>query len=296
MPASPPWFLRLALKPVLSSGLPLSFKRRWVDRSARWLRAPPDCRFESMRLAGLPTLRIVPANALNQRSVLYVHGGGHVLGGLDSHRRLAAHIAVATRSRVWLPQYRLAPEHPQPAALKDGLAAYAELLEAGRDPEQLVLAGDASGAGLVLSMAVAIRDADWPPPAALVLISPWVDLTLNSPTLHSHARRDALLSPAWLQYCASAYRGSAAPGDPACSPLFADLRDLPPVLVQVGSEEILLSDAERLAMQVEAVAGSFELQRYDGLWHGFHHLAGRLPAADAALAGIGAFVDSKLAP
>jgi acetyl esterase/lipase len=287
------WFVRLCIAPALSAGVPVAFQRRWGSFVALFLPGASGTRAEAMELAGVPTLRIDTVGAQRQRSIVFLHGGGYVMGGAGSHRKLAAHIGKAARARVWLPEYRLAPEHSQPAALKDALAVYAALLEEGQDPAQLALVGDSAGGGLALATALAARDAGLPLPGALVLLSPWVDLGLGGPSIATHSRRDPMVKASWLQACAKAYRGVASDRDAACSPLFANLHGLPPMLIQVGTEEILLSDAERLAEKARAAGVRAELQRHDGLWHVFQLHAGMLREADAAVAAIGAFVEAE---
>jgi acetyl esterase/lipase len=244
-------------------------------------------------LGNVPGLRVTPANARADRAVLYFHGGGYVIGGPRSHGKLAAQIAHAARSEVWLVDYRLAPEHPHPAAFEDALSAY-RWLSQQESARRIVLAGDSAGAGLALALAVSIRDLKLPPPSAMVLISPWTDLTLSGESQRTHRDRDPMLRRAWLAACAAHYAGALPLESAALSPLFADLSHLPPMLIQVGSEEILLSDSERLAERAELAGVSVRLSRCEGMWHDFQVHAGMLAEADRALAEIGAFLDVYL--
>jgi len=245
-------------------------------------------------LGNVPGLRVTPVNAQAGRVVLYFHGGGYVIGGPRSHGKLAAQIAHAARSETWLVDYRLAPEHPHPAALEDALGAYrwsSQQDGIGR----IVLAGDSAGAGLALAVAVSIRDLKLPPPLAMVLISPWTDLTLSGDSQRTHRDRDPMLRRAWLAACAAHYAADLPLESAALSPLFARLGHLAPMLIQVGSEEILLSDSERLAERANQAGVCVRLSRYEGMWHDFQVHAGMLPEADQALAEIGAFIDRCLA-
>ena len=287
--------VRGLLKPVLSPRVPVRWQRRLGSLIGLSLRGPAGAVYRERRWAGVPVLDIAPAVGTPTLGVLFLHGGGYVMGGFGSHRKLAATIGEAAGARVWLPEYRLAPEHPHPAALTDALAVYAELLEQGQPADRLVIAGDSAGGGLSLTLAGAIRDAGLPMPAALVLISPWTDLSLSGPSIASHARRDPMVSPAWLRACSEAYRAGTAKTDTACSPLFANLTGLPPVLIQVGSEEILLSDALRLRDRLRLTGGDCELRQFAGLWHVFQLHYGWLDAADEAVEQIGQFIKNKTA-
>ena len=241
-------------------------------------------------MGSVPGMCVRPANVRDGRAILYFHGGGYVIGGPRSHGKLAAQIAHAARSEVWFVDYRLAPEHPHPAALEDALAAF-RWLSQQEDAKRIVFAGDSAGAGLAVAAAVAIRELKLPPPAALVLISPWTDLTSSGDSIRTHCDRDPMLRRSWLAACAAHYAGALPLDGPALSPLFADLSGLAPTLIQVGSEEILLSDSERLAARARHAGVSVRLSRFEGMWHDFQVHAGVLVEADQALAEIGTFVD-----
>lgn len=290
------WFVRGCVKPVLSPSFSARAQRRWGRFIGRFLLGTRGTARNRHRIAGVPAILFSPTAQRPASTVLYLHGGGYVMGGEGSHGKLMARFAKAAQAQVWLPDYRLAPEHPFPAALRDALAVYAALLEQGHAPSQIALAGDSAGGGLAVATAVAIRDSGLPLPASLVLLSPWVDLSLAGASLQTHVERDCLVHPQWLQACATAYRGARPANDPGCSPLFADLRGLPPMLIQVGSEEVLLSDAERLADTATAAGVQVQLQQFDGLWHVFQLHAGVLRESDAAIAQIGHFIRQTTGP
>ena len=287
------WQIRLALRPMLAPWVPIALQRAWANIAAATTRAPPGCSAVSAMLGNVSGLRVTPADTRPDRVVLYFHGGGYVIGGPRSHGKFAAQIAHAARSEVWLADYRLAPEHPHPAALEDAVAAYCWLSQQG-GIKRIVLAGDSAGAGLAIASAIAIRDLKLPPPAAMVLISPWTDLTLSGESQRTHRDRDPMLRRAWLVACAAHYAGEVPLESAALSPLFADLTHLAPMLIQVGSEEILLSDSERLADRAKQAGVSVRLSRFEGMWHDFQVHAGMLAEADQAWVEIGAFVDEWL--
>jgi acetyl esterase/lipase len=238
---------------------------------------------------GVPAIQIIQKPVIAGRVILYLHGGGYVFGGAGSHGNAVAHLGQAAGATVFLPLYRLAPENPYPAALEDAMAAYRWLLEYGISPRRIGVAGDSAGAGLAVATLVAIRDAGLPMPGAAALLSPLVDLTMSGDSMISRAKHDAMLSPAYIRFCAQAYC-AGRPGDhPGCSPLFANLRGLPPLLIQTGSEEILYSDSERLAERARLAQVDVTFVCYQGLGHVFQLFVGWLRESDTAIAEIGTF-------
>lgn len=219
--------------------------------------------------------------------MLYLHGGGYTVGSLRTHRALAAHLSRATAAPVFLLAYRLAPEHPYPAALMDALAAYRTLQQAGYPPERIVLAGDSAGAGLAVATALALRDEDKPLPAALALLSPWLDLTLSGESMAGNASRDAMLHPAWPAVAAYEYRAGREATTPGISPLYAELTGLPPTEIQGAENDLVVSDADRFVERAQAAGVPVSFRCYPDLWHCFQLQAGLLREADAALADLG---------
>lgn len=285
---------RLLLKPSLSPSRPVWLQRRCLAAATLIALPPRGCKKSTSNVAGIPVTRIHPEIALAGRKLLYLHGGAYAAGGAATHANLAARIGRAAAASVWLPEYRLAPEHRYPAALDDTLTVYRALLETGQDPRRLTLVGDSAGGGLALTAAVAIRDAGLPMPAALVLLSPWVDFRLEGRSISSHAACDPVLDPAWLAWAAKAYLGPDAAAHVRCSPLHADLTGLPPMLIHVGAEEILLSDAQRLASRARAACVPVEYRCFDRAWHVFQFHAGMLPEADRSIAEIAAFIHKSI--
>ncbi|MFF6823091.1 alpha/beta hydrolase fold domain-containing protein [Streptomyces longwoodensis] len=244
-------------------------------------------------LGGRPALELDPADASSRGRMLYLHGGGYVVGSPDTHAGLVGELARRAGLRAVSVDYRTAPEHPFPAAVDDGLAAYRELL-ADTDPRDLVLAGDSAGGGLSIATLLAARDAGLPQPAAVVLFSPWVDLTLTGGSIRAKEDADPLFVEADLRDYADLYLGTTDPAHPLASPLFADLAGLPPLLVQVGANEVLLDDAVRLAGRAGADDVEVTLEVGQGLPHVFQHHYGRLDEADAALERAAHFLRTHL--
>ncbi|MFK4116981.1 MULTISPECIES: alpha/beta hydrolase [Streptomyces] len=244
-------------------------------------------------LGGRPALELDPADASGRGRMLYLHGGGYVVGSPDTHAGLVGELARRAGLRAVSVDYRTAPEHPFPAAVDDGLAAYRELL-ADTDPRDLVLAGDSAGGGLSIATLLAARDTGLPQPAAVVLFSPWVDLTLTGGSIRAKKDADPLFVEADLRDYADLYLGTTDPAHPLASPLFADLAGLPPLLVQVGANEVLLDDAVRLAGRAGADDVEVTLEVGPGLPHVFQHHYGRLDEADAALDRAARFLRTHL--
>jgi monoterpene epsilon-lactone hydrolase len=228
--------------------------------------------------------------------VLYMHGGGYVIGSPRSHRHLAADIAVAAGTRAFTLDYRLAPEHPFPAALDDAVAAYRWLVESqGAQPGRIVLAGDSAGGGLVLTTLVALRDAGLPLPAAGVCISPWTDLSCSLPSCDPQLPSyDPLIDHAVLRAMAHAYMGRRSLRNPRVSPLFADLRGLPPLLVQVAGGEALVDDARQLAIAASEAGVHTTLEVWPRMVHVWHWYARMLDEGQQAIERIAEFMQGAL--
>src|SRR5262245_57487061 len=230
-----------------TASMTIEERRAQYDKAERVFATPSDVAIERVTAPVQPAEWLTPPGARPSAVVLYLHGGGYVIGSPRSHRHLAAAIARASAARALLLDYRLAPEQPFPAALDDALAAYEWLLAHGIASRHLVIAGDSAGGGLTVATLLALRDRGRPLPAAGVCISPWVDLTCSGASYASKAAVDPIVTRDSVDMMAKAYAGTGEPKAPLLSPLFADLRGLPPLLVQVGSDEVLLDDALGLA-------------------------------------------------
>ncbi|MFE2277988.1 alpha/beta hydrolase [Streptomyces sp. NPDC059454] len=256
--------------------------------------APEDVVTRRTVLGGRPTLELEPTEASGRGRLLYLHGGGYVVGSPDTHAGLVGELARRAGLRALSVDYRLAPEHPFPAAVDDGLAAYRELLAAGTDPRDLVMAGDSAGGGLTLATLLAAREAGLPQPAAVVVFSPWTDLTLSGESIRSKEDADPIFTEADIRAYADLYVGTGDRTHPLASPVLADLTGLPPLLVQVGANEVLLDDAVRLAARAGAADVEVTLEIGPGLPHVFQHHYGRLDEADAALDRAARFLTAHL--
>ena len=210
-------------------------------------RVARDVTCEGFRIGDIGAEWIVPPEAASDRVILYLHGGGYVMGSIATHRATVARIARAAKARALALEYRLAPEHQFPAAVDDALAAYKWLLAQGYKPGKIVIAGDSAGGGLTLATLLAIRDAKSPMAAAGVAISPWADLEGTGDSHKTRAHRDPMVGSANLGPMAKHYIGNQDPKHPLASPIHADYRGLPPLLIQVGDAETLLDDSNRVA-------------------------------------------------
>jgi epsilon-lactone hydrolase len=226
--------------------------------------------------------------------LLFFHGGGYCSGSIVSHRGMVTKAGRAAQARTLAVGYRLAPEHPFPAAIEDARSAYRFLLDQGVAPSKIAIGGDSAGGGLTLALMTSVRDAREPLPACAWLVSPWVDLRMTGASLAEKAAIDPLISKPYLEELASAYLAGADPANPLVSPLNADLAGLPPLLVQAGSAETLLDDAVRIARRAGAVDVRVNLEIWPHMIHAWHLWAAQLEAGRRAIASAGAFIRAHL--
>jgi epsilon-lactone hydrolase len=226
-------------------------------------------------------------------AVLYLFGGGYVLGSPQSRRKTAGHIAAATGSRVLAPSYRLAPEHPFPAAVDDAVAAFRWLLTQGADPAASVVMGDSSGGGLALAVLLALRESGRPMAAGCLALSPWADLTCSGASMNSRSSTDIMVTREGLLEMAGWYLAGHDPGDPLASPVYGDFASLPPLLALAGGDEVLLNDAARLVTAAGSGGADASLFVGSGMQHVWPMWAGALPEADSAIAMIAAWIRAR---
>jgi epsilon-lactone hydrolase len=293
------FFLRRIEKPHLRRARNVPKMRRRFARQAHWLFVdqpfatylPDQLKCEghevpaSWAQAGRPT---------QDGAILYLHGGAYVIGGSITHRAMLARLSALTGLRAILPEYRLAPEHPFPAALEDARAAYCALLARGYRADQIVLGGDSAGGGLALALLHVICTENLPRPGAVFAFSPWTDLTMSGASLAKHASADAFLPADRMPSLRALYLGEEDPADPRASPLFGDFLGAPPVFIQVGDTEILLDDSRRMVDALKAQGVEAKLDIWPSTPHVWPMFQGYLVEADRALDDVAGFIRRTL--
>jgi acetyl esterase/lipase len=256
---------------------------------------PPDIEQRPLKVGGVEGIEVTVQGDVSKQVILYFHGGVYVIGTAVATVPLVGELVRRTGTRAISLDYRLGPEHPYPAAVDDARAAYEGLLAQGVPPDQIALAGESAGAGLVVATLLALRNAGTALPSCGFLMSPYADLTLAGETLATRESLDPVLTPAGLRARVPDYVGSADAADPLISPIFGDLRGLPPLLIQVGAHEVLLSDALRLAQRSALSDIPVVLEVTPGVPHVFQGFAGLLDEAGVALDRAAEFVKTHLA-
>jgi monoterpene epsilon-lactone hydrolase len=292
-PRVPPAVMRLGARQLgrrcLDAKLAWQVQRTRLDQLTAMALRPRGTTVAAQTIGGVRSEVVTARTAGPQVTVVHFHGGGYCVGSARTARSWAAHLSAAAGCRVVLPEYRLAPEHPHPAALADARAVVGALA-AGVAPGSLVLSGDSAGGGLALALLLAQRDDGGPQAAGCILLSPWLDLGRDRRADPGLVRRDVLLNPDWLDACARAYAGAGALSDSAVSPLHAAHHGLPPLLIQAGTDELLAPDAELLAASAAAAQVDVTYTKWPRMWHDFALQPGLLAAADSAVAQAAWFV------
>lgn len=282
--------LRLVLKPALSPRVSIAAQRRWLETMSRLTRPARNVEIQSGKVGDVAGDWLRPPIAKSSATILYLHGGGYCAGSPATHRALMSRLARAAGLPVFAPAYRLAPELPFPAAIDDAVAAYRGLIEKG----PVVIAGDSAGGGLALATALALRQHPIKAPVTLVLFSPWIDLSIAANSVPA-PKGEAVLSSAMLKACASHYLAGQDAMAPLASPILADLRALPPTLIQAGTDEMLHGQAVRLHDALRDAGVAVRCEIVPGRWHVFQLHAGMLPSADAAIARAADFISRSIA-
>lgn len=293
MPSAQSVQIREFLKSLFAEAKPgqtLQQTRESVDGSMLNLPVLAGTQVEPFSAGGVTGDWVSMPGVATDRALLYFHGGAYMMGSARTHRDLAARLSQAAGVRVLVPNYRLAPENPYPAALEDATAVYGWLLEQGFNPEHLAICGDSAGGNLAVVTLLALREAGVPLPAAAILLSPWTDLTLSGETVKTRAAVDPMIRLGEPSEQFAYYVGQHDPTGPLLSPIFADLSGLPPMLIHVGNDEVLLDDSVRLAERAQAAGTPVELKVWEGMWHVFQSLAFNLPEGRDSIAELGAFV------
>ncbi len=292
--------LRLFVKPALRmTGTPAVFRANF-ERSARLFFSPPEGSHFVPDTIRRPDGTLMEAlwashgRPDRHRVILYLHGGAYLAGSPRTHRHLGAALSAAAGVRVLLPDYRLAPEHPFPAAPEDALAAYRHLIEAGYEGRHIALAGESAGGGLVFALLLMAADEELPLPAAAAAFSPWTDLTMSGESVRRNARRELYLPVDRAREVIDYYLAGHDPADPRASPIFGAFRHPPPALVMASRSEILRDDAVRIAERLRDAGGDVVLELRSNMPHAWPYFAGVLPEADEAVARSAAFLARHL--
>ncbi len=280
----------LAENPVIQEGATLEQMREGIDAMGDALPATPDLVVETVDAGGVSADWVTAPGADTNRAVLYLHGGGYVIGSPKSHRELMGRLSGTSSARVLGIAYRMAPESLFPAAVEDSVTAYRWLLDQGFEPARVSISGDSAGGGLAMATLVAIRDEGLPLPACAVCLSPWVDMEGTGESMETRAAVDPMVQKEPLLEMAKTYLGDADPRSPLASPLHADLGGLPPTLIQVGDAETLLSDSTRLEAALKGAGVDVTLEVWDEMIHVWHLFAPILDKGQEAIQGMGDFM------
>ena len=276
---------------AIDHNAPVEFLRKLVEDAARFGRFPKSVQSQTITVDYLPAEWHIPAQADARSAMLYLHGGAYALGSIKSYRATAGQIAEAGKIRTLLIGYRLAPEHPFPAALQDALLAYEWLQRNGY--EKIVIAGDSAGAALALATVISLRSKRGSMPVLIICMSPWLDVESTGESITTNAKLDPMLKRDDLKVCRH-YIGQNDPHDPLISPLYADFTGFPPIALFVGSNEILLSDSIRLAEKAEEAGVDIQIKIWQGMWHVFQFFAPFVPEATQAINEVGVVIRHKI--
>lgn len=295
MPSQESLMVKQMLKASLANqtqAFNLDAARRGLEALSAFTPVASDVVVEKVSVEGIPAEWVAAPNAIEERVFLYLHGGAYIMGSCNTHRFLASKLSRSTAARVLVPEYRLAPENPYPAAVEDALAAYRWLINSSISPENIVIGGDSAGGGLTLSTLLSLREAGDPLPALAVLLSPWTDLAATGESMETRKDADPWLKPDSTRSTPALYLRDVDPRDPHVSPIYADLSGLPPMLVHVGNDEILLDDSVRLVDRANAAGVEVSLKIWDDMWHVFQSF--NIPEGQQSVDEIGGFVVGRL--
>jgi epsilon-lactone hydrolase len=277
-----------------NSGLPMEQRRVEMEASVALLPVAEGVSSEPFKIGDMQAEWIVPTEIENDSIILYLHGGGYCIGSITTHRSMVSFLAKTAKSKALMIDYRLAPEHPFPAAVEDAVSAYRWLLAQGNLPQQLVISGDSAGGGLTVATLVDLKEKGEPLPAAAVCLSPWVDLEGIGDSITTKAEEDPMLTREGLIEFSNYYLATADPRSPLAAPMYADLQGLPPLLIQVGTAEVLLDDAARLAARAKEAGVQVVLENWDDMFHVWQMFIGLgVPESRDAIDGIARFMQQN---
>jgi len=273
--------------------LPMELIRRGLADMMSFSKPPDGCKVEKVVAGGPEALWINASENENQSAIFYLHGGGYTMGSPQTHLAFTGVLSELSRTRVLSVDYRLAPENKFPAALEDSVSAYEWLLSQGVPARSIVMGGDSAGGGLAFATLVELKNRGVRLPKAVFVISPWVDLANTGETVLINAILDPMITQPGLYYMAQLYAGDADVRSPLISPLYADLSGLPPVLIHVGTREMLLSDSRRMARALQEAGVDCVIKEWEELFHVFHAVVS-LPEARAANEELAAFIQKHI--
>jgi acetyl esterase/lipase len=273
--------------------LPIALCREGFANIMSFSPPPAGCKIETVNAGGTEALWVNAAKTDDKATILYIHGGGYTLGSSSTHAGLTGILSDLSQIRVLSVDYRLAPEDPHPAAVQDAVRAYRWLLQQGVPAKSIIIGGDSAGGGLTFATLLDLKAKGDPLPAAAFAISPWVDLAITGETIVTKAEVDPIITESGLYYMAALYAQDADPHSPLISPLYADLSGLPPVLIHVGTREMLLSDSRRMAKALSLAGVDCVLKEWENLFHVFHAVVS-LPEAKKANQELVAFIKTHI--
>ena len=285
---------RAVIQRVDIATLDLPKARRLINFIGRLMITAFGVKTQADEINGLYAEWLTPRRRNEGKLLLYLHGGGYIVGGCDMHRQMVSHIARAGRVQALLPEYRLAPENKYPAAIEDAVGVYRALLRRGTNATDIIVAGDSAGGGLCAATLLELRDAGDPMPAAAILLSPFLDATGSGESMQTRRNEDPWFHAEDIPVVANLYCEPHQFSEAQVSPVFANVEGLPPIFIQVGDEEILLSDSERFAAKILAAGGEVDLEIWPEMWHVFQMFVRKMPEAGAAIQKIGSYIQTRL--
>lgn len=289
-------YVRMARQSVVTTNRQndIPFLRQGMETIMARLQMPSGVHFSRFSVNGIPAARFKPQKANENIVMLYFHGGAYALGSVNTHKTLIARIVRKARIYGLGIDYRLAPEHPFPAAVDDAISAYKWLLEKKYSPKNIIFAGDSAGGGLTLASILKLKAENMPLPAVAVCISPWTDLLATGEAMKQNAKIDPMLTPPLVHRFADMYANDEDKENPFISPLYGDYTDFPPLFIQVGTAEILLDDAKRLATKAREAGVDVELEIWDEMPHVFQAAYPYIPEAKKAIYSIAEYINRKI--
>lgn len=278
------------MKPIRGVSVTIPTLRTLMNLGSKVFFLPRDVETEKVRVGAISAEWLIPKEADHNKVLLFFHGGGYAVGSMQTHRSMVAEIAKQTGYCALLPDYRLAPENPFPAAVHDAVRCYQWLLDTGHDPADIIIGGDSAGGGLALACMLDARDKGLPMPGGSVLIAPWVDLTISQPSIFENIDKSPMLYLREMNAWAKNYAGDFPVTDPLISPLYADLEGLPPMLIQVSDSEVLFDEDTMLAQKAQKSGIDVDFRVWKGLIHVWHIYWRYLPQAKEAIREIAGFI------